>query len=292
MADITQHTATVNGVEFAYLSAGRDGPLALCLHGFPDTAHTWRMLLGRLSAEGFRAVAPFQRGFAPTAVPADGRYQTGALALDANAFHESLGGDAQAVVIGHDWGAPAAYGAAVHEPDRWHKVIGMAVPPGAAMGAAFLGNLTQVQRSWYMFFFQHPLADLVVAANDMAFLDMLWSQWSPGYAADNDLRAVKDALRDPANMTAALGYYRAALGTGYQDPQLAAIQDSVSSGLPTQPTLYLHGADDGCIGAEVAESARAMVTDNVAIEVIGGAGHFLHLEQPVAVNDRIIEFLQ
>ncbi|MGW2200332.1 alpha/beta fold hydrolase, partial [Streptosporangium sp. NPDC001682] len=64
-------TVTANGVEFAYLSAG-EGPLALCLHGFPDTAHTWRHLLPELAGRGYRAVAPFMRGYAPTSIPADG----------------------------------------------------------------------------------------------------------------------------------------------------------------------------------------------------------------------------
>src|SRR3954469_14203928 len=96
----------VGGVDLAYLEAG-EGPLALCLHGFPDTAHTWRHLLPELAGAGFRAVAPFLRGYAPTEVPADGRYQTGALAADAIALHEALGGGSDAVIVGHDWGAMA-----------------------------------------------------------------------------------------------------------------------------------------------------------------------------------------
>ena len=85
---------TANGLEFACLTDGpADGPLALCLHGFPDTAHTWRYLLPELAAAGFRAVAPFLRGYAPSPVPADGHYQIGALVRDANALHDALGGD-------------------------------------------------------------------------------------------------------------------------------------------------------------------------------------------------------
>src|SRR5437660_10618025 len=102
---------TANGVDFAYLAEGadRDGPLALCLHGFPDTAWGWRYLLPELAAAGYRAVAPFLRGYAPTSVPADGRYQVGALASDAIALHDALGGDERAVLIGHDWGAMTPY---------------------------------------------------------------------------------------------------------------------------------------------------------------------------------------
>ena len=291
MAEISQETVSANGIEFSYLTAGdAHAPLALCLHGFPDSAHGWRYLLPDLADAGYRAVAHFQRGYAPTPVPADGRYQTGALAMDAIALHEALGGDGSAVIIGHDWGAGGTHGAAVFAPERWAKVVTMAVPPGPALGAAFLGNLAQVQRSWYMFFFQHALSDFVVGANDLAFIDLLWSQWSPGYDAADDLVTTKASLRHPANLAAALGYYRAALGDGYKDPALDAVQ-AAGQGWATQPHLYLHGRNDGCIGAEVAEAAAAMAPPNVAVEVIDNAGHFLHIEQPSLVNARIIEFL-
>ncbi len=278
-----------NGFEVAYLECG-SGPLALCLHGFPDSAHTWRHLLPALAGAGFHAVAPFQRGYAPSEVPKDGRYQTGALALDAIMLHEVLGGDGDAAIIGHDWGGPATYGAASHEPERWSKVVGLTVPPGAAVAHAFLTNLEQLKRSWYMFFFQHPLADLVVPANDLAFIDRLWRDWSPGFDASEELPLVKSSLRDAVNLQAALGYYRATIGSGYVDPALADLQ-AATQAVPTQPMLYLHGADDGAIGVEVAEAARPMVAENVSIEIVAGTGHFLHLEQPEIVNRRIVEFL-
>jgi pimeloyl-ACP methyl ester carboxylesterase len=281
---------TVNDVELAYLSSGDSGPLALCLHGFPDTAHTWRHLLPELAAAGYRAVAPFLRGYAPSSVPADGRYQTGALALDAIALHDALGGDDDAVLIGHDWGAPATYGAAVAEPERWRRVVGLAVPPGPALAAAFLCDVEQLKRSWYMFFFQHPLADVVAAADELAFLGTLWRDWSPGYDATDDLRALKTALGDPENLAAALGYYRATLGDGLRDPGLDDLQ-AATQRVPPQPTLYLHGANDGCVGVGVAEAARSMAGPHVSIEIVGDAGHFLHLERPDVVDDRILEFL-
>src|SRR4029077_7072562 len=101
---------TANGVDFTCLTEGPDdGPLALCLHGFPDTAWGWRHLLPELAAAGYHAVAPFLRGYAPTAVPPDGRYQSAAVARDANELHGALGGGSDAVLIGHDWGAVASY---------------------------------------------------------------------------------------------------------------------------------------------------------------------------------------
>ena len=285
-------TATVRAGELdvTYLECG-SGPLALCLHGFPDSPHTWRHLLPSLAAAGYRAVAPFTRGYAPTSVPASGVYQTAALARDANALHDALGGDEHAVIIGHDWGAPSACGAAIDAPQRWHKVVSMAVPPGPALGAAFVGNLAQIQRSWYMFFFQHGLSNFVVPANDFAFIDMLWSQWSPGYDAREDLAHVKQALREPDHLQAALGYYRATLGDGKRDPELAELQRRMGAEYPAQPLLYLHGEDDGCVGREVAEAARAISPANVRYEFVAQAGHFMQLEQPTRVNELIVGFV-
>ena len=88
-----------------------------------------------------------------------------------------------------------------------------------------------------------------------------------------------------------LGYYRATLGEGYRDPQLSELQNQMGSGVPIQPLLYLHGANDGCIGADVVESAKSMAPSNVKFEVVAAAGHFLQLEQPEKVNKLICEFL-
>lgn len=285
-----QSTIRAGELDVAYFECG-DGPLALCLHGFPDSPHTWRHLMPALAVAGYRAVAPYMRGYAPTSVASSGVYQTAALSRDANALHEALGGDRRAVIIGHDWGAPSVCGAAIDAPDRWSKVVSMAVPPGPALGAAFLSNLAQIQRSWYMFFFQHGLSNHVVAAADLAFIDMLWAQWSPGFDARDDLQHVKASLRNPENLQAALGYYRATLGEGKRDPELAALQQRMGGEYPSQPLLYLHGENDGCIGREVAEAARAMSPANVSYAFVTDAGHFMQLEQPERVNELIVNFV-
>jgi pimeloyl-ACP methyl ester carboxylesterase len=269
------------GLRVAALGAGPpDGPLALCLHGFPDSAWSWAPLLEALAVRGWRAVAPWMRGYAPTDVPADGLYQTAALARDAVALHDALGGDDRAVLIGHDWGAPAAYGAAIDAPDRWCACVGMAVPPGRALGTAFLGDLAQLKRSWYMFFFQHGLADAVVPAADLAFVDMLWRDWSPGFDGAAHAARAKEALRGDGRVAAALGYYRATLGAGRRDPTLDDLQRRMGGELPPQPLLYLHGREDGCVGVDVALAARAELPPSARVEVVDGTGHFLQVERP------------
>jgi pimeloyl-ACP methyl ester carboxylesterase len=142
-----------------------------------------------------------------------------------------------------------------------------------------------------MFFFQHPLAEAAVAADDLAFIDHLWADWSPGYDAGEDLPHVKKALREPANLAAALGYYRATLGGVGVDPALDAVQSAAATPMP-QPTLYLHGRDDGCLGAELAAiAARSLTSPGSRVEMIDGAGHFLHLERPDEVQKHILDFV-
>jgi len=290
---VTQGSIQANGLDVAYLAAGDAGaPLALCLHGFPDSPWTWRHLLPALAAEGYHAVAPWLRGYAPTSVPGDGHYQSAVLGLDACAVHAALGGGDDAVLIGHDWGALAAY-AAVHEPSTtWRRLVTMAVPPPATLASAFF-SYDQLQRSWYMFFFQHPLAEMAVPMDDLAFIDRLWADWSPDYDAAADLPHVKDALRDPANLAAAIGYYRATLsGVGLDDsPAVTALQEA-SNAAPPLPTLYLHGRTDGCMGVDLAGEAAAILThEGSRVDLIDDAGHFLHVERPEAVNRLVLDFL-
>jgi pimeloyl-ACP methyl ester carboxylesterase len=292
---LTRATVDANGVSFAYLAAGdEDAPLALCLHGFPDSAHTWRHLLPLLAQAGYRAVAPWLRGYAPSSVPSTGEYQSAVIGTDAVALHRALSapGAGPGILVGHDWGALASYAAVAHPEAQWRRLVTMAVPPTSVVAESFF-SYDQLHRSWYMFFFQHPLAEMAVALNDLEFIDHLWADWSPGYDASEDLPAVKDALREPANLAAAIGYYRATLGgVGLSaDHEVQQLQATADSAAPPLPTLYVHGAQDGCIGAVVVEPTAALLGEGSAVEVVDGAGHFLHLERPDVVNELILDFV-
>ena len=286
----TIRTASIdaNGLTFGLLEAG-DGPLALCLHGFPDCAWTWRHILPTLASAGYHAVAPFMRGYAPTSIPTDGIYQTAALATDANRLHDRLHGNEDAVIIGHDWGAAAAYLAAIAEPHRWRRVVTAAVPPPSAFRAE-LRRYSQLRRSWYMYFFLHPTALQIATHDDLALLDRLWADWSPRYDPADDLPRVKAALRDPANLAAALNYYRASLCDGFRDPSLEALQERATEPIP-RPTLYLHGTEDGCIGIEAAWRAPAHLVEGSRVDLLEGVGHFPHLEQRAEFGRRVLDFL-
>jgi pimeloyl-ACP methyl ester carboxylesterase len=230
------------------------------------------------------------RGYAPTSLAPDGRYPMGALVADVVALHEVLGGGSDAALIGHDWGAVAAYGAAAYAPERFRKIVAGAVPPTVSFMQA-LFTFRQLKRSWYIFFFQSPLADGVVGADDLAFVEGLWADWSPGYDASFDLAKVKEAIGTPRRLGAALAYYRSMFDPSQEIPGLEAQQSSPLQNVP-QPTLYYHGAEDGCVGAEaVTPAILDFVGPGSEIMMIEGAGHFAHVERPDVVNSKILDWL-
>ena len=286
--ELNQGRVNANGLEFAYLEAG-SGPLALCLHGFPDSAWSWRHLLSELAAAGFHAVAPFMRGYAPTQVPDDAHYYPAALGADACALHAALGGDEDTVLVGHDWGASAVY-AATAEPDRWRRLVTASVPPFGAM-ANLLSSYPQLKRSFYIWFFQLPIAEMVVSADDLAFIEGLWGDWTgESYDSSQDVAHVKDCLRQPANLAAALGYYRDTFGGAEVAPEHGRYAAALGQPTP-KPTLYLHGSADNALGVELVNDVEQFLAPGSEVVVLDGLNHFLQLERPDEVNRRIVEFV-
>src|SRR5262245_16010768 len=124
------HYLEANGVRFAYHEVG-SGPLVVLIHGFPDTPQTWDATSAALAGAGYRAVSPYTRGYHPSAVPRDGRYDAETLGRDVLGWIGALGAE-QAIVVGHDWGASAAYAAAAIAPERVRFLVTVAIPhPGS-----------------------------------------------------------------------------------------------------------------------------------------------------------------
>jgi pimeloyl-ACP methyl ester carboxylesterase len=281
---------SANGIDFVCLEAG-EGPLLLALHGFPDNAETFRHQTDAFVAAGYRVVAPYLRGYAPTSAPADDVYQTAALGRDVLGLIEALGAD-KATVIGHDWGAIAAYAAAALDPARIERLVAVAVPAGPGVAAGFLTSYEQQRRSWYTFFFQLDIADFAVANDDFAFIRKLWGEWSPGWQAPTEvLDSVVATLGQDGSITHAIAYYRAMFGDRHRDPALAEDQGRVDSDPINVPTLYVHGRNDGCMGLELADGMETIFPAGLERLVIEGAGHFLHQEKPQEFNEAVLRFL-
>lgn len=274
-----------NGLEFAYLSQG-DGPLVLCLHGFPDTAYTWVDLMQRLGAQGYRVVAPFTRGYAPTGIPDDHSYTVEDFGKDALALIPALG-EQQAYLIGHDWGATAVYAAASMAPEKIRKAVTAAVPHPQAL--KFTGR--QLRKSWYMFFFQLPfIAEWRVKKNNYALIEQLWRDWSPNLPEQDSselVAAFKQALAEDENLSAALGYYRDL----FKPSNFKRTQQICAEPIGV-PTLAIAGESDGCIGAEHFPLMEPFFSQQFELLIMPGAGHFMHREQPEQFADAVINFFQ
>ncbi|OYV64385.1 MAG: hypothetical protein B7X07_06555 [Actinobacteria bacterium 21-64-8] len=264
----------------------RDGPLALCLHGFPDSPFTFRHLAPRLVERGYRVATPWLRGYAPSSTSRSNNYRLSALAGDANELHQRLGADERALIVGHDWGAAIAYGACALEPSYWSKCVAMAVPPVQVFAPA-LFRFDQARRSWYMWFFHNPLVDGVVAADEFNFFTELWRSWSPRYDPSDDLVHVRRALATSESLGAALAYYRSM----FLPADDGGVLSAALAKRATVPTLYVHGDEDGCVGVEVVDGVEEHLAANSRVTVLAHVGHFAHLEAPDVLWREVDAFL-
>jgi pimeloyl-ACP methyl ester carboxylesterase len=274
-----------NGLTFAAFAWGEpDAPLALLVHGYPDTAYTWRHLGPELAEKGYRAVAPFTRGYAPTDLAPNDSYLIADQAADILALHTALGGDDNSVLIGHDWGAVATWAVTDREPSRFRSYVCIAVPPTAALVKVFTKlqtlpvGLRQSRMSWYFLYNQLPGSERGLDR----VIPKLWRDWSPGYDAREDIAHVFHALPDPGRRRAALRYYRDNLRRGLK---------ATFTIDPKAPALYLHGAQDGCMQAAIAEAFPEVLPAGSRYERVTGVGHFMQLENPQRVNALITEWL-
>jgi pimeloyl-ACP methyl ester carboxylesterase len=119
-----------------------------------------------------------------------------------------------------------------------------------------------------------------------------WRDWTiASYDVSEDLRNVKASLRDPANVSAAIGYYRAMLDPSTYSADYAVEQEACAHVAP-QPTLYLHGEEDAALGPDVVADAMSQLSDGSRMEFVAGANHFMHLERPETVNPLILDWVR
>ena len=273
---------------YYYYSLGKGEPLIL-LHGFPDCAENFSAQLTFFAENGYQAIAPFLPGYHPEDDELD-TYQSLRIAEEIIKFTKSVT-DKRINLFGHDWGASIAYGMAGLEPDLINKMITVSVPHGISVGASFLSDGDQQRKSWYMFFFQLPLADLAVPSNNFNFIERLWMDWSPNwpdYKSHSD-RSIQVLSKDNV-LSKALAYYRCTFQESLQTKRVNTLADELSSQKIKVPSLYLHGKNDGCIGANLSEGMENFF-DDLEIKILPDCGHFLHLEKPEEVNTIILDFL-
>ncbi len=274
-------------LNFNALKMGDGDRYAFLFHGFPDDAGSMIPLMERLAGEGYTAISPYMRGYGDTDTPelVPDNYSVPKLASDIVSIKNEFS-DEEPVMIGHDWGAIAVTAASQLDPNGLSSCVSMAVPPN------FLSNLeenpSQVMRSWYMSLFQIPgFSEEVLRRNDFALIERLWDMWSPNWDYPEDrISDVKETFRKDETVEASVLYYRS-----FFKDFLSLSGDSLSIEGIEVPSLVIAGGNDGCISQAMFSGAEECFDSESRLEVVNGAGHFMHQEKPGKIGDLVIDFL-
>jgi pimeloyl-ACP methyl ester carboxylesterase len=317
MPSFTTSEIALDTVTLHVVQAG-EGPLVLLVHGWPECHRSWRHQLLALAEAGYHAVAPDLRGFGRSSCPKEiDAYTQLHLVGDMVGLVAALGAG-QAVIVGHDWGAPVAWNAALLRPDVFHAVAGLSVP----YSARNRGPTTEVFKSmgmanYYMMYFQQvgpPEAEF--EADTAATLRrILWSasgEMPPDYASmpDVDPKAGFLArLPDPAGLPSFVteedfavlvdSYRRSGFGPGlnlYRNLDRNWALLAPWHGAPvTVPSMFIAGSRDITIRNSAGQATLGRLRDALpglrSLHLIDGAGHWIQQERPREVNDALLTFL-
>lgn len=308
---------TRNG-PFALRDEG-SGPAVVLLHGWPESAHSWRHQVPALVQAGFRTIVPNQRGYAGSFAPeAPAAYTQLHLVGDLIAMLDALEIET-AVAIGHDWGAPVAWHAALMRPDRIRAVAGLSVPY-TPRGPR---SLTQAMRDhgvhgFYMLYFQEPgVAEKELEADIRESLLRIYYTGSGDVPEGQEWVAVVppgggvlDTTHRPGRLPpwlsdADLDHYAAEFArSGFRGPlnwyrtvdltwELMAPWYAAPL---TRPACYIAGARDMVLKVRGLDKIKADLAATVprlhGPHFIPGAGHWIQQERPEEVNRILLDFLQ
>ena len=286
----------VNGRTYPLIEAG-EGPLVVCFHGFPDNYETFQHQLEPFVKAGYRVVCPAMPGYAPESHRNDGSNNPVYVSDECIAIVETLlksSGQQQCHLIGHDWGGGIAYMVAVKRPELLKSLAVLSLPFNMHLLRVILRCPSYAINAWYIAFFQlKGLADMVVRRNNFAFLDILFRQWSPTWKKeqyDEYLDSIKETFKAPGVLPAALSYYRnCVFGLNRVSFQWRRIfQSNINV-----PSLVLRGEKDMCI-PEVSyeQMSPKCFRKGVTHEVLPNLGHFMQLQSPQVITDRLLQWFK
>jgi pimeloyl-ACP methyl ester carboxylesterase len=254
-----------------------DGPVVVLLHGFPETNAMYQPVIDRLTAKGYRCLAPLQRGYSPDARPKRRRdYRADDLVDDVLTLIDASGAE-RVHLVGHDWGAAVAWYVAQAFPERLLTLTALSVPHPAAFLKA-VRTSRQALASWYMLFFQLPWLPERLLLSRRATAGFVESK----PAGSTELaEAEVTAMREPGALTARLNWYRA---MGRSDPRKLARRVTV-------PTMYVWSDDDIALKEKGARLCADYVNAEYRFETFEGVSHWIVDERPDEVSDLLLDWL-
>ena len=290
------HYASTALLDVAYMESGpHDGAPLILLHGWPDDARTWDRMLPALHQARFRTIVPYLRGFGPTRfrdaqTPRSG--QLAALGRDVLEFADALGLQRFALV-GHDWGARAAYIASCIAPERISHCAALSVGWGTNDPDQKL-TVKQTQNYWYHWLMALPRGEELVRGNRRAFTRHIWTIWNPGWTvSDAEFEATAASFDNPDWADITLHSYRVRWRHALADPSYAELEGRLKADpIIRVPTLMLHGGADPCNELDSSEGKEAMFAGPYHRVVLPGLGHFPQRQGADAVLAQLLPFLQ
>lgn len=288
MTEITTRTLEANGLSFVIDEAGEGDNVALFLHGFPESKHSWRHQLPLLAKLGWRAVAFDQRGYGDSSRPKGVKaYDIEHLMADAGAVFDALGAKRR-LLIAHDWGAAVAWAFAMDRVRDLEGLVIMNVPHPGVFAQNIVANPAQRKKSWYIFFFQIPwLPEWVLTARGAEAVGRAFSDMAVDKSrfSEADLAHYRQNALKPGAATAMVNWYRAGARNGMKKwaPGKAPVIDI--------PTLMIWGEEDTALGIELTEGYEPYVKD-FTLNRLPGVSHWVQQEAPEAVNERLESWLK
>jgi pimeloyl-ACP methyl ester carboxylesterase len=280
--EIIRHEA--NGIEFEIAALGTGDRLALCLHGFPEHAYSWRRQMPLLARLGYRVWAPNLRGYGGTTAPRGVAAYKAAILVDDVLGLIDASGAREVLLVAHDWGAVLAWMIAMDHPGRIRRLVIMNVPHPARFKAEFWRS-GQFLRSWYMGFFQLPfLPEYLLGRDGARAIGNVFRNGGGriGHLTDEDLAIFRQNALRPGGLTAMLNWYRALFRSG-------ALRRSGFPRIET-PTLMIWGDADVALDIRTALGTEAHVGD-LTFRRLTGISHWVQQEAPEAVNAMIEAWL-
>ncbi|GAA1955969.1 alpha/beta hydrolase [Amycolatopsis minnesotensis] len=272
---MTEHLSipTAAGSFDAIAAGPEDGSPVLLLHGFPEAAISWEHQVGSLGAQGFRAVAPDQRGYSPGVRPENpAEYGIGELVGDVVAIADELGWH-RFHLVGHDWGGAVAWWTADEHPDRLRTLTAVSTPHPGAFAEALREDEDQQLRSGYLTEWRQTRVteQRMLAEGGEAIRRMFEWKVSPS-KIDEYLRR----LSEPGALTAALNWYRAGRPSG-------------KIGKTTVPTLYVWSTEDVAFGSTAALNTGKWVDAAYRFEMFEDVSHWVPEEASEALTSLLAE---
>ncbi|WP_028932741.1 alpha/beta fold hydrolase [Pseudonocardia spinosispora] len=286
------HTVSTPDLDIAYLTSGpSDGKPLVAAHGWPDDPHCWDGVLPELHAAGYQVFRPYLRGFGETRFREDGAMrsgQIGALGKDLADFLDAL--DLRDVVlVGHDWGARAAYVVGSLFPDRVRRIV--AISAGHATNHPYAPLSWELSHAyWYEWFVATDRGRRAMHDDRRAFCRYLWRSWSPTWDfAEADFDAAAPAWDNDDWPQITIHAYLHRWGEAPGDPAYAAIEHQLAIPAPVLcPTVMVHGGADADNLPETSEGKEHLFPNGYRRIVLDGVGHFPPREAPGAVAEAIL----